>query len=122
MNPKYPYTVHADGFAQTGVELHRLGRRLCRLHYRIDGWLRDSQFFEGIPQRQEISADRSAAEPRFRAHGHERHRLRSQRTKSWVLRKNPTEKEQRFCKRLGLEIIMADCRDFLDYMMTKEAA
>lgn len=42
--------------------------------------------------------------------------------KGWVMRKNPTEKEQRFCKRLGFEIIPADCKDFLDFMIEKEAA
>lgn len=42
--------------------------------------------------------------------------------KGWVMRKNPTVKEQRFCKRLGFEIIQADCKDFLDYMIAKEAA
>jgi hypothetical protein len=33
--------------------------------------------------------------------------------KGWVLNKNPPPKEQRFCKRLGLEIIPADVEDFL---------
>lgn len=42
--------------------------------------------------------------------------------KGWVLRKNPTEKEKRFCKRLGLEIIPAECEDFLEYLSLKEAA
>lgn len=34
--------------------------------------------------------------------------------KGWVLNKNPTAKEQRFCKRLGLEIIDADVTDLLE--------
>jgi SIR2-like domain len=33
--------------------------------------------------------------------------------KGWYLTKNPTEKELRFCKRLGLEIVPADVEDFL---------
>jgi hypothetical protein len=33
--------------------------------------------------------------------------------KGWVLNKNPTAKEQRFCKRLGLEIIDASIEDLL---------
>lgn len=33
--------------------------------------------------------------------------------KGWVLNKNPTPKEQRFCKKLGLEIIDADVEDLL---------
>lgn len=34
--------------------------------------------------------------------------------KGWYLTKNPTVKEQRFCKRIGLEIVLADIHDFLD--------
>jgi hypothetical protein len=34
--------------------------------------------------------------------------------KGWYLCKNPTDKEKRFCKRLGLEIVLADVIDFLD--------
>lgn len=34
--------------------------------------------------------------------------------KGWYLTKNPTEKEKRFSKRLGLEIVPADIHDFLD--------
>ncbi len=33
--------------------------------------------------------------------------------KGWFLTKNPTEKEKRFSKRLGLEIISADIHDFI---------
>ena len=33
--------------------------------------------------------------------------------KGWVLNKNPTAKEQRFCQRLGLQIINADVQDLL---------
>lgn len=33
--------------------------------------------------------------------------------KGWVLNKNPTTKEQKFCKKLGLEIIDADVEDLL---------
>jgi hypothetical protein len=33
--------------------------------------------------------------------------------KGWVLNKNPTAKEQRFCKKIGLEIINADIEDLL---------
>jgi hypothetical protein len=33
--------------------------------------------------------------------------------KGWVLNKNPTDKEQRFCKKIGLEIIDAGVEDFL---------
>lgn len=33
--------------------------------------------------------------------------------KGWVLNKNPTDKERRFCKRLGLEIIDMDMAEFL---------
>lgn len=42
--------------------------------------------------------------------------------KGWVLRKNPTDKEKRFCARLGLEIISAECAEFLHYINAKEAA
>ncbi|NOS87563.1 MAG: SIR2 family protein [Methylococcaceae bacterium] len=33
--------------------------------------------------------------------------------KGWVLNKNPTPKEQRFCKKVGLEIIAADIEELL---------
>ena len=33
--------------------------------------------------------------------------------KGWVLNKNPTAKEQRFCKKIGLEIVNADIEDLL---------
>ncbi len=33
--------------------------------------------------------------------------------KGWVLNKNPTDKEQRFCKKMGLEIINAGAEDLL---------
>ncbi|MFZ2171379.1 MAG: SIR2 family protein, partial [Methylococcaceae bacterium] len=33
--------------------------------------------------------------------------------KGWVLNKNPTDKEQRYCKKIGLEIINADVEDLL---------
>ena len=33
--------------------------------------------------------------------------------KGWVLNKNPTDKEQRFCKKIGLEIVNADVEDLL---------
>ncbi len=34
--------------------------------------------------------------------------------KGWYLTKTPTDKEKRFCKRLGLEIVPADIHDFLE--------
>lgn len=34
--------------------------------------------------------------------------------KGWVLNKNPTDKEIRFCKKIGLEIINANVEDLLD--------
>ena len=34
--------------------------------------------------------------------------------RGWFLNKNPTPKEQRFCKKLGLEILNADIQDLLD--------
>ena len=34
--------------------------------------------------------------------------------KGWVLNKNPTAKEIRFCKRIGLEIIDMDVKEFLE--------
>jgi hypothetical protein len=34
--------------------------------------------------------------------------------KGWYLTKTPTDKEVRFCKRLGLEIVPADVIDFLE--------
>ncbi len=34
--------------------------------------------------------------------------------KGWVLNKNPTPKEIRYCKKIGLEILDADVEDFLD--------
>jgi len=33
--------------------------------------------------------------------------------KGWVLNKNPTDKEQRFCKKMGLEILNAGVEDLL---------
>jgi hypothetical protein len=33
--------------------------------------------------------------------------------KGWVLNKNPTAKEERFCKKIGLEIVNADTEDLL---------
>jgi hypothetical protein len=33
--------------------------------------------------------------------------------KGWVLNKNPTAKEQRYCKKIGLEIIDAGVEDLL---------
>lgn len=33
--------------------------------------------------------------------------------KGWILNKNPTDKEKRFCKKIGLEIINADTEDLL---------
>lgn len=33
--------------------------------------------------------------------------------KGWVLNKNPTDKERRFCKKIGLEIIDADIEELL---------
>jgi hypothetical protein len=33
--------------------------------------------------------------------------------KGWVLNKNPTDKEKRFCKKIGLEIIDADVEDLM---------
>jgi hypothetical protein len=34
--------------------------------------------------------------------------------RGWVLNKNPTPKEQRFCKKIGLEIVDADVQDLLN--------
>ena len=34
--------------------------------------------------------------------------------KGWVLNKNPTDKEQRYCKKIGLEILNAGVEDLLD--------
>ena len=34
--------------------------------------------------------------------------------KGWVLNKNPTDKEQRFCKKIGLEILDVDVEELLD--------
>jgi hypothetical protein len=34
--------------------------------------------------------------------------------KGWVLNNNPTDKEQRFCKKIGLEIINASVEDLLN--------
>ncbi|MGJ0428378.1 SIR2 family protein [Methylobacter sp.] len=34
--------------------------------------------------------------------------------KGWVLNKNPTDKEKRFCKKMGLEILDADVKDLLE--------
>jgi hypothetical protein len=33
--------------------------------------------------------------------------------KGWVLNKNPTDKEKRYCKKIGLEILDADVEDLL---------
>jgi len=42
--------------------------------------------------------------------------------RGWFLRKNPTDKEKRYAERIGLELLEADCRDFLEMVHTKEAA
>ena len=34
--------------------------------------------------------------------------------KGWVLNKNPTDKEQRFCKKMGLEILDASVEELLE--------
>ncbi len=34
--------------------------------------------------------------------------------KGWVLNKNPTPKEIRYCKKIGLEILDADIEDLLE--------
>ncbi|MBT9099675.1 SIR2 family protein [Methylovulum psychrotolerans] len=34
--------------------------------------------------------------------------------KGWILNKNPTDKEVRFCKKIGLEIVNADIEDWLE--------
>ncbi|MGZ8934964.1 MAG: SIR2 family protein, partial [Methylobacter sp.] len=34
--------------------------------------------------------------------------------RGWVLNKNPTDKEQRFCKKMGLEIIDAGVEELLN--------
>ncbi|MGR9086099.1 MAG: SIR2 family protein [Gammaproteobacteria bacterium] len=39
--------------------------------------------------------------------------------KGWFLRKNPTDKEKRFAKRLGFELVDADCRDLLGLVYGK---
>jgi len=36
--------------------------------------------------------------------------------KGWVLNKNPTPKEQRYCKKIGLDLIDADVQDLLEYV------
>ncbi len=36
--------------------------------------------------------------------------------KGWVMNKNPTAKELRFCERIGLEIIDMDVAEFMDYV------
>ena len=38
----------------------------------------------------------------------------AQEPKGWVLNKNPTSKELRYCDRIGLEIIDMDVKEFLD--------
>ncbi|MGR8931561.1 MAG: SIR2 family protein [Gammaproteobacteria bacterium] len=42
--------------------------------------------------------------------------------RGWFLRKNPTDKEKRYAERIGLELIEADCQDFLELLQTKQAA
>ncbi len=39
--------------------------------------------------------------------------------KGWFLRKNPTPKEIRYAKKIGFELIEADCQDFLNFVKTK---
>jgi hypothetical protein len=36
--------------------------------------------------------------------------------KGWFLRKNPTPKEIRYAKKIGFELVEADCQDFLDFV------
>lgn len=38
--------------------------------------------------------------------------------KGWFLRKNPTPKEIRYAKKIGFELIEADCQDFLAFVKT----
>lgn len=42
--------------------------------------------------------------------------------RGWFLRKNPTDKEKRFAERMGFELIVADCADFLAALQTRQAA
>jgi hypothetical protein len=37
------------------------------------------------------------------------------------LRKNPTPKEIRYAKKMGFELIEADCRDFLEFVNSQKA-
>lgn len=39
--------------------------------------------------------------------------------KGWFLRKNPTPKEIRYAKKIGFELIEADCADFLEFVKTE---
>lgn len=39
--------------------------------------------------------------------------------KGWFLRKNPTPKEIRYAKKIGFELIEADCADFLEFAKAK---
>jgi hypothetical protein len=41
--------------------------------------------------------------------------------KGWFLRKNPTPKEIRYSKKMGFELIEADCQDFLDFVNSQKA-
>lgn len=42
--------------------------------------------------------------------------------RGWFLRKNPTDKEKRFAKRLGFELVEADCNDLLNLVQAQKAA
>lgn len=39
--------------------------------------------------------------------------------KGWFLRKNPTPKEIRYAKKIGFELVEADCQDFLAFVKTQ---
>lgn len=42
--------------------------------------------------------------------------------RGWFLRKNPSDKEKRYAARIGLELIEADCQEFLALLQTQHAA
>jgi hypothetical protein len=42
--------------------------------------------------------------------------------KGWVLNKNPTDKELRFCKKMGLTIVDAGVEDLLNAFASSSAA
>ena len=64
-----PVLFKTNGRTPAGIELHRLGCRLRRLHHRADGRLRYPRLHQDAPSQQTLPAAWNAPEPRHGTHG-----------------------------------------------------